>query len=114
MMYFMFQDKEKAKGVYGRRTTLYDNYDFDTPKEKYFYKIKVDPYHQEVYNRPDSFWEENRLEQLNKDELSIYKMLDTLKTVHRFKALYSADSVLASGYYEVDNIDIGAVFSECG
>ncbi len=111
---FSFQDKEKAKGVYGRRTTLYDNYDFDTPKEKYFYKIQVDPYQYEVYNRPDSFWEENRLEQLNKDELSIYKMLDTLKTVPRFKALYSAASVLASGYYEVDNFDIGPVFSVFG
>lgn len=111
---FSFQDKEKAKGVYGRRTTLYDNYDFDTPKEKYFYKIQVDPYQYEVYNRPDSFWEENRLEKLNKDELSIYKMLDTLKTVPRFKALYSAASVLASGYYEVDNFDIGPVFSVFG
>lgn len=111
---FSFQDKEKAKGVYGRRTTLYDNYVFDTPKEKYFYKIQVDPYQYEVYNRPDSFWEENRLEQLNKDELSIYKMLDTLKTVPRFKALYSAASVLASGYYEVDNFDIGPVFSVFG
>ena len=111
---FSFQDKEKAKGVYGRRTTLYDNYDFDTPKEKYFYKIQVDPYQYEFYNRPDSFWEENRLEQLNKDELSIYKMLDTLKTVPRFKALYSAASVLASGYYEVDNFDIGPVFSVFG
>jgi len=111
---FSFQDKEKAKGVYGRRTTLYDNYVFDTPKEKYFYKIQVDPYQYEVYNRPDSFWEENRLEKLNKDELSIYKMLDTLKTVPRFKALYSAASVLASGYYEVDNFDIGPVFSVFG
>lgn len=111
---FSFQDKEKAKGVYGRRTTLYDNYVFDIPKEKYFYKIQVDPYQYEVYNRPDSFWEENRLEKLNKDELSIYKMLDTLKTVPRFKALYSAASVLASGYYEVDNFDIGPVFSVFG
>ena len=111
---FSFQDKEKAKGVYGRRTTLYDNYVFDTPKKKYFYKIQVDPYQYEVYNRPDSFWEENRLEKLNKDELSIYKMLDTLKTVPRFKALYSAASVLASGYYEVDNFDIGPVFSVFG
>ena len=59
---FSFQDKEKAKGVYGRRTTLYDNYVFDNPKQKNFYKIQVDPYQYDVYNRPDSFWEENRLE----------------------------------------------------
>ena len=111
---FSFQDKEKAKGVYGRRTTLYDNYVFDMPKQKDFYKIQVDPYQYDVYNRPDSFWEENRLERLNKDELSVYKMLDTLKSVPRFKALYSAASILASGYHEVENFDIGPVFSLLG
>ena len=46
--------------------------------------------------------------------MSIDKRLDTLKTVPRFKALYSAASVLASGYYEVDNFDIGPVFSVFG
>ena len=111
---FSFQDKEKAKGVYGRRTTLYDNYVFDMPKQKDFYKIQVDPYQYDVYNRPEGFWEENRLERLNKDELSVYKMLDTLKSVPRFKALYSAASILASGYHEVENFDIGPVFSLLG
>ncbi|MDG1270068.1 MAG: DUF5686 family protein, partial [Ulvibacter sp.] len=56
----------------------------------------------------------NRLERLNKDELSVYKMLDTLKSVPRFKALYSAASILASGYHEVENFDIGPVFSLLG
>ena len=111
---FSFQDKEKAKGVYGRRTTLYDNYVFDKPKQKGFYKIQVDPYQYDVYNRPEGFWEENRLERLNKDELSVYKMLDTLKSVPRFKALYSAASILASGYHEVENFDIGPVLSLLG
>ena len=111
---FSLRDKEEAKGIYGRRTTLYNDYIFDQPKDKAFYKKQVDPYQYEVYNRPDEFWDENRLEKLNKDELSVYKMLDTLKTVPRFKALYSIGSVLASGYYEIDNFDIGPVFSIVG
>jgi hypothetical protein len=111
---FSFRDKEDAKGIYGRRTTLFDDYKFDLPKEKSFYKAQVDPYQYEIYNRPDEYWEENRLENLNKDELSVYKMLDTLKTVPRFKALYSIGSVLTSGYYEVENFDIGPVFSIFG
>ncbi|MGJ8666966.1 MAG: DUF5686 family protein [Patiriisocius sp.] len=111
---FSLRDKEDAKGIYGRRTTLYDDYTFDIPKDKKFYKNQIDPYQYEVYNRPDEFWEERRMEELNKDEKSVYKMLDTLKTVPRFKALYSIGSVLASGYYEVDNFDIGPVFSIVG
>ncbi len=111
---FSLRDKEDAKGIYGRRTTLYDDYTFDIPKDKKFYKNQIDPYQYEVYNRPDEFWEKRRMEELNKDEKSVYKMLDTLKTVPRFKALYSIGSVLASGYYEVDNFDIGPVFSIVG
>jgi hypothetical protein len=111
---FSFKKKEKARGMYGKRTTLYDNYTFDIPKEKKFYSEQVDPYQYEIYNRPDEFWEEKRMEKLSKDEKGVYKMLDTLKTVPRFKTLYNLASTLASGYYEVKYFDVGPVFSIFG
>ena len=111
---FSFRKKEEAKGIYGKRTTLYDNYVFNIPKDKKFYAEQVDPYNYEVYNRPDEFWDENRMEKLSKDEKGVYKMLDTLKTVRRFKALYNVGATLASGYYEIDNFDVGPVFSIFG
>ena len=111
---FSFRKKEEAKGIYGKRTTLYHDYIFDQPKEKKFYNEKVDPYQFEVYNRPDDFWEERRLEKLSKDEKGVYKMLDTLKTVKRFKTLYNIGSVLATGYYEAGSFDVGPVFSIFG
>ena len=111
---FSFRKKEEAKGVYGKRTTLYDNYVFDIPKDKKFYKEQVDPYQYEVYNRPDDFWEKNRMEKLSKDEKGVYKMLDTLTTVPRFKALYNVGATLASGYYEIKNFDAGPIFSIFG
>ena len=111
---FSFQKKEAAKGVYGKRTTIYDKYVFDIPKDRKFYNQQVDPYNYEIYNRSDEFWEKNRMEKLSKDETGVYKMLDTLKTVGRFKALYNVGATLASGYYEVNNLDIGPVFSIFG
>lgn len=111
---FSFRKKEGAKGIYGKRTTLYDNYQFDIPKEKKFYKDNIDPYQFEIYNRPDDFWDERRMEKLSKDEKGVYKMLDTLKTVPRFKALYNLGATLASGYYEMNNFDFGPVFSTFG
>jgi hypothetical protein len=111
---FSFRKKEEARGVYGKRTTLYDNYVFDIPKDKKFYSQQVDPYSYEVYNRPDDFWDTNRMEKLSKDEKGVYKMLDTLKTVGRFKALYNIGATLASGYYEINNFDVGPVFSIFG
>ncbi|MEZ4816453.1 MAG: DUF5686 family protein [Flavobacteriaceae bacterium] len=111
---FSFQKKEKAQGIYGKRTTLYDNYIFDIPKDKNFYNEQVDPYNEEIYNRDDVFWEERRMEKLSKDEKGVYEMLDTLKTIPRFKTLYNIGATLASGYYQVGNIDVGPVFSVFG
>ncbi|GAB5401553.1 MAG: DUF5686 family protein [Aureisphaera sp.] len=111
---FSLRKKEKAQGIYGKRTTLYDNYAFDEEKPKSFYGEQVDPYREEIYNRPDEFWESNRMEELNKDEVGVYKMLDTLKTVPRFKSLYNIGATLASGYYQVGNLDFGPVFSVFG
>ncbi|RDK83830.1 DUF5686 and carboxypeptidase-like regulatory domain-containing protein [Marinirhabdus gelatinilytica] len=111
---FSFRKKEEAQGVYGRRTTLFDNYSFDIPKEKSFYGEQVDPYSEEIYNRPDEFWAENRMEELNKDEKGVYEMLDTLKTVPRFQTFYKLGATLATGYYEVGDFDVGPVFSIFG
>ncbi len=111
---FSFRKKESANGMYGKRTTLYNNYEFDTPKQESFYKENIDPYEYEVYNRPDEFWEERRMEALSKDEKGVYKMLDTLITVPRFKNLYTLGALIASGYYEFKGFDAGPVFSIFG
>lgn len=111
---FSLQKKENAKGLYGKRTTLYDNYAFDIPKDKKFYSDQVDPYRYEVYNRPDDFWDTRRLESLSGNEKGVYKMLDTLKKVPKFKTLIDLTLTLASGYYQVDNLDIGPIFSILG
>ncbi|MEO5787705.1 DUF5686 family protein [Gelidibacter sp.] len=113
---FAFNKKEKSRGVYGKRTTLYDNYEFDIPKEDKFYSNEVYSYNEDVYNRDDAFWEQNRMESLSQDEKGVYKMLDTLKTVKKFKRLYNLGSILGSGYIEFSdiNFDYGPIFSTFG
>jgi hypothetical protein len=113
---FALNKKEKSRGVYGKRTTLYDNYKFNEQKDKKFYDKEIYNYDADVYNREDDFWQENRLEALNKDEKGVYKMLDTLKTVKKFKRLYNLGSILASGYVEFPsiNFDYGPIFSTFG
>ncbi|WP_103072363.1 DUF5686 and carboxypeptidase-like regulatory domain-containing protein [Aquimarina sediminis] len=111
---FAFSKKEKSRGVYGKRTTLYDHYKFDVKKDKKFYQSQVDPYDQDIYNREDSFWENARMEELNKDEEKVYKLLDTLKTVKAFKRLYNIGTILASGYIEFNGFDFGPLFNTVG
>lgn len=113
---FAFNKKEQSRGMYGKRTTLYDNYEFDKKLDKDFYDQVVYNYDKDIYNRDEEFWQNNRKEALSKDELGVYKMLDTLKTVKKFRNLYNAGSVLASGYYEFTslNFDYGPIFSTFG
>ncbi|MDI5898895.1 DUF5686 and carboxypeptidase-like regulatory domain-containing protein [Flavobacterium yafengii] len=111
---FALNKKENSKGVYGKRTTFYRNHQFNKEQPVAFYKDEVNYMDDEVYNKSDEYWNENRFENLSKDELGVYKMLDTLQTVNKFKQLYSLVSILGSGYVEFKNFDYGPVFSTFG
>ena len=113
---FALNKKEKSRGLYGKRTTLYNNYTFDKELNRKFYEAEVYNYNQDIYDRDETFWKDNRLEDLNKDEQGVYKMLDTLKTVKKFKRLYNLGSILASGYIEFNQLplDYGPIFSTFG
>ena len=111
---FALNKKENSKGVYGKRTTFYRNHQFNKEQPVAIYKDEVNYMDDEVYNKSDEYWNENRFENLSKDELGVYKMLDTLQTVNKFKQLYSLVSILGSGYVEFKNFDYGPVFSSFG
>ena len=111
---FAFNKKEESQGVYGKRTTLYKNHKFNEEKPKEFYKEEINFIDNSVYNKPDEFWAENRFESLSKDELGVYKMLDTLQTVKKFKQMYRLVSILGSGYIEFNKFDFGPIFSTVG
>lgn len=111
---FSFSKKEESKGVYGKRTTVVKNHKFDIKKEDKFYKEEVNFYDNSVFNRTDEYWAENRFEELNKNEAGIYKMLDTLETVPKFKRIYNLATILGSGYIQYGNFDFGPIFSTFG
>lgn len=113
---FSISKKEKSKGIYGKRTTLYNNYIFDKKRDPKFYKEKVFSFDEDLYNQNDQFWKKNRMESLNKDEKGVYTMLDSLKGNTKFKSLYNLTSILGSGYIEFDklNLDFGSIYSTVG
>ncbi|MDG2431462.1 DUF5686 family protein, partial [Flavobacterium sp.] len=111
---FAFNKKEESKGMYGKRTTLYQNHQFNIEKPAAFYKDEVNFVDNEVYNKSDEFWDENRFENLNKDEKGVYQMLDTLQSVKKFKQIYSTVTILGSGYVPIDKFDFGPIFSTFG
>ena len=113
---FSFSKKEESRGVYGKRTTVFDNYSFNTNRPEDFYKAVSDPYDPRVFSQDSIFWKNARLESLNEDESGIFELLDTLKTVPKFRTYYDIVSILGSGYIEIDkwNLDIGDIYSTFG
>lgn len=113
---FSFSKKEESKGVYGKRTTFARNHKFEIKKDNKFFKKEVNFYDNAVFNKTEEFWQANRFEALNRNEAGIYKMLDTLKEVPRFKRVYNLASILGSGYIEFPklNLDYGPIFSTFG
>ena len=111
---FALNKKEKSKGVYGKRTTYFRNHQFNKEKPIDFYKQEVNYNDESVYIKPDEYWEENRFEKLSKDEVGVYKMLDTLKTVKKFKRLYDLVSIIGSGYVPLGNVEYGSIYSTIG
>lgn len=111
---FAFNKKESSKGVYGKRTTIYSDHKFNEEKPDKFYKESVNDFDPKAFKRDEAFWEENRMENLSKDELGVYKMLDTLKTVKKFKQMYNLTTILASGYIQKGHFDFGPIYSIFG
>ncbi|SNR67039.1 CarboxypepD_reg-like domain-containing protein [Lutibacter agarilyticus] len=111
---FSLKKKDKAKGIYGKRTTMYKDYVFNEQKTDKFYNVKIDAFNEEIYNKGADFWNKSRQEKLSENELGIYKMIDTLKTVPKFKRMYDLMSILGSGYIELNNFDYGPIFSSIG
>ena len=111
---FSLNKKDKSKGLYGKRTTMYKDYNFNLKKEDAFYNEEINVYDKNIYTKADDYWDQNRQEQLNENEQGIYKMLDTLATVPKFKRIYNLVSILGSGYIELNKFDFGDVFSTFG
>ena len=111
---FSLNKKDKSKGVYGRRTTMFKNYSFNEEKPAGFYNKEINIYDEKIYNKADDYWQNSRQEKLSENEVGIYKMLDTLKTVPKFKRLYNLISILGSGYIEFNNFDYGPIYSTFG
>ena len=111
---FALTKKEGSNGMYGKRTTMFKNHEFNQPKDDKFFREDVNKFDKEIYTKSEEYWEENRFESLNSNEKGIYEMLDTLKTVPKIKRIYNLVSILGSGYIQVGKFDIGPIFSTLG
>ncbi len=111
---FGLNKKKDSRGMYAKRTILFEDYQFNNKRPASFYQQEVYNPQSYVYDRGEEFWKSNRQEELNKDEKGIYMMLDTLTKTRAFKRLYDLATIVESGYIEFNGWDFGPVYSTLG
>jgi hypothetical protein len=103
--------KLKVLGVYGHRTTTFNQYVFDQPKADEFYttpaSVIVD---NDAYKRDASWWEENRPDTLKASEQGIYDMVDSIMKVPVYKYYERTAVLIGTGYWVTGNFEIGPIY----
>lgn len=99
---------KKTLGMYGRKTTLYNHFVINQPKDPGFYSITNNlRVEDSVNDRSKTYWDSIRQEPLSKEEKNIYKMIDTIQTLPIYNVGLKIATFLVTGYTTFGNFDIG-------
>lgn len=111
----LLNKKENSKGLFVHRTVDYYQYDFKTRFPQAFYEEKLDPSKSVINLQNDEFWVTNRPSELTEEEKGVYRTLEELNKVPKFKRIVKGIETLSSGYYNLFNsLDIGDLYSTFG
>ncbi len=118
--WFLYKDKFVANitplggekiALKGRKTTTYKNVvlNADTTvnvlaKNRLQEQVDLLP---NTDNKPDSFWQKSRHEELNKNEQTVYRVLDTLEKNPTFIYYRNLTNFITTGTKDIGNIRIG-------
>jgi len=104
--------KRAVQGLYGRRTASYRDFRINQPMVDAFYAgneevvMAIDP-----LSTGDDFWEQGRHVPLSAKESAIYHMVDTMKTIPRFRTYIDIIQTVVTGYYPMGDIELGPYFT---
>lgn len=104
--------KHQVQGFYGRRTASYRDFVINKPMPPEFYAgadevvMDIDP-----LSLGAAYWDEHRHENLTEQEHTIYTMVDTMKTIPRFRTYVDIVTTIFTGYYTRGKIDLGPYFT---
>ncbi len=104
--------KNTVQGLYGRRTATYRDFTINQPRDDDFYSgmeevvMAIDP-----LSEGSDFWESNRHVPLTAKEHAIYHMVDTMKTIPRFRTYIDIIQTVVTGYYPMNDLELGPYFT---
>jgi len=103
--------KSKRIGVIGRKANFYENFTFEELKGGKLASRERISIHEDAINKDEKFWENSRPIELQKRELGIYKMVDSIKHVPLFKTTVDYIHMFYYGYRDLGKVEIGQYYS---
>ncbi len=106
------KNKNAVQGFYGRRTATYKDFVINQLRDDSFYDgvdkvvVEIDP-----LSLGADYWDQNRHVPLTAKENAIYHMVDTMKTIPRFRTYVDIISTVVTGYYEKGKVELGPYFT---
>lgn len=103
-----FKLSKKSMGFYGKKTSVYADHLFNTPKDKEIYSAseKIKDF-EDTFTKDDAYWKSTRPIPLSKDEEAVYQMIDTIQVIPAFKNAMDIIRLALTGYYTFGPIDVG-------
>ena len=106
------QKKKKVMGIYGRKTTSYNNFKINKPKEDKFYSLTDNlKVQDDAFKKSNDFWEKNRHDSLSKTEKEVYHMVDTLQKLPVYRTWIDVIELLVNGYKIKGNFEYGPYYN---
>ncbi|MEK7718415.1 MAG: DUF5686 family protein [Bacteroidota bacterium] len=103
--------KSKRIGVIGRKTNFYQDVAFEEAKGVKLEANERITVHDDAMNKDEKFWENSRPIELQKRELGIYKMVDSIKHVPLYKTTAEYVYMFYYGYRDLGKIELGQYYS---
>lgn len=106
------ENTKRITGFYGHKTTLYKDYVINKVLDDSSYRTRVAvEVDDKAWDKSEEYWDTARFETLNKEEATIYRMVDTVINLPAFKNLYDLVAMVASGYYATKYFDFGPYYT---
>lgn len=108
----IIEDAKSTMGFYGHKTTSYRNFELNKPKNKEIYNTATNiVISDDALEKDENYWLTTRHDSLTRDEQTIYKMVDTLKTLPVFNTYVDIVKMVTLGYWIKGDFEWGPVGS---
>jgi len=103
--------KSKRIGVIGRKANFYQDFIFEEATGLNLEANEQITVREDAINKDNKFWEENRPIELQKRELGIYTMVDSIKHVPLYRTASEYIYMFYYGYRDFGKIEFGQYYS---